>query len=171
MALQAGDIVFIDSGSFLNRGVQIVSRFKYGHVGIMITPELIVDIAAFHSYRVIHIDELKISKYAVGRVKQPHDLSVLGYISMEMEEKKPKYDYWAIVRLFMRYTFGFNTSRKSYDIRRLYCSEYVDYVYNQMGVDLLPGEPHLISVEDLFFSDKIDIIDYGESLSELKELT
>lgn len=93
MGLQVGDIVFLDSGSILNKAVQKISRFEYGHVGIMITPELIVDIVAFSRYKIIHIDELKVKKYAVGRVTQHFNPSVLGFISMEMEEKRPRYDY------------------------------------------------------------------------------
>lgn len=172
MGLQVGDIVFLDSGSKFNKITQIISSFKFGHVGLVVEGQQIVDIKAGQVMKLIPINELKVKSFVAMRTLYPlteKQTARIPEYTQRVLATAPKYDYLALVRLAMKY-LGFKTSRKSYDIERLYCSEFVDYIYTKIGIDLLSEQSSLIGIDDLYFSQKLKTIAEGSSLEELENI-
>lgn len=169
--LQIGDVLFLDSGSIFNKITKVISRFKYGHVALVVEGSLVVDIKAGQRMKVIPLEELKVENFTVKRLKIPLDSkqsrNMVKYTN-NILINPPKYDYMSIFRLMLKYS-GFKTSRKSYDIKRLYCSEFVDYIYSKAGIDLLKEQYSLVGIDDLFNSEKLETVFEGFSLNDLLE--
>lgn len=169
--LQIGDILFLDSGSIFNKITKVISRFRYGHVALVVEGQLVVDIKAGQRMKVIPLKELKVEKFTVKRMKIPLDdkqsRNMVKY-TKNILINPPKYDYMSIFRLMLKYS-GFKTSRKSYDIKRLYCSEFVDYIYSKTGIDLLKEQYSLVGIDDLFNSEKLETVFEGFGLNDLLE--
>ena len=159
MNLKTGDLVFINSGSMFSKIVKWVTGFEYGHVALAIDSNRLMDIKAFKPSTIEELSDLTIKNYTVQRCTEKFDenkMKMIAYSCVGI-----KYDYPSILRLLMKYRLGMKTRRTSYDIKTLYCSEFVDYVYSQLGIDLLLGESSLISIEDLYYSEKMEVIENG----------
>lgn len=155
MNFKAGDIVFVDSGTFVGKLVKKATGFKYGHVALAIDENHLMDIKAFSKSKILNVNEVQIKNCEVFRVTEPYDLEKLIQITKDCTGIP--YDYIAILRLFLRYVLHFNIKRKGYDVKRLYCSEFIDYAFNEVGVDLVEGEESLISIECLYYSKKLEV--------------
>lgn len=157
--LQAGDVLFIDSGTFIGNMVKFISEFNFGHVAIMVSDTEMVDIKAFSKSSIVHINDIQFKRMVIKRTKQPLSREQVNQlVKISYENLGKPYDYKAIFSLFIRYIFKTKFKSHTYELDHLYCSEFVDYVYKAIDCDLLPENGNsLVGIDDLFMSDKLFI--------------
>lgn len=167
--LNIGDLIFVDSGSFVNKAIQKVSKFEYGHVAVIVNDYIVVDIRAGNSYSLIDIKDMNVSKFAVARVKDGFDVHRFMRVVSHSGCLKVRYNYRAIVRLFLNYKLKIPAKRKPFNGKNVYCSEFADYLFQKSGVKLQDNSK-MTSVESLYKSDKLEFIGYGNGIEELLNL-
>lgn len=164
MKLQAGDVLFINSGTVIGKLVTWGTEFRYTHVAVALDSEHVMDIRAFKKSSVVHIDELKIIDYVIKRPKDKLNLQTLKNVFVDCSYKP--YDYKAVFKLLLKIKFKMKIPRaSSYDTKSLYCSEFIDYLFCEMNIDLVEGCDTLVSIEDLYHSDRLEEVEYGNKLS------
>jgi len=164
--LALGDLIFIDSGSFVNKVIQKVSKFKYGHVAVVVGDNIIVDIRAGSSYNLVSIEDINIVEFSVARVIDGFDVDRFARVVFHSGCLKVRYNYKAIARLFLNYRLKIPAKSRPFNGKSIYCSEFADYLFYKAGVKL-HDNGKLTSVESLYNSDKIRFIGHGRSLEDL----
>jgi len=167
--LNIGDLIFVDSGSFVNKVIQKVSKFEYGHVAVIVNDSTVVDIRAGNSYSLVDIKDMSISKFTVARVRGGFDVNRFMRVVSHSGCLKVRYNYRAIGRLFLNYKLKLPAKRKPFNGKNIYCSEFVDYLFYKSGIRL-QDDGKMTSVESLYKSDKLEFIAHGSSLEELLKL-
>lgn len=159
MNLKPGDIIFVDSGTFFGNLVKWGTGFKYGHVAIAVDDQYVIDIRALKDSSIEHIDDLKRKTYEIKRCKETFDPIMLK--SIIVNSQGIPYDYAAVFKLFFQIRLGIKAKNNSYDIKSTYCSEFIEYVYSLLNIDLVEGKGSLISIEDIYNSDKLEVVEHG----------
>lgn len=134
-----GDIIFITSSSGQGKAIQLATKSKYTHVGIILQdgPDMMVYHAVEPVKKSTFNDFLKYSEdgqYELMRLKDPQALDAKTLAAITDEAKK---------MLGRHYDLAF-----AWDDRELYCSEYVWKLYKH-NANLEIGQPKPLGSFDL----------------------
>lgn len=158
--IEVGDIIFVESKTFMSRIIRSVTNFRYSHVAIVVDVEegTVLEVAGFKKAKLIGIRELiEDNQICLKRVRKKlseEDKRVIQEVVTGVVGKS--YDYKAIIHIFFDYLFNLTHDHKS-DFQKIYCAEIVDYIYEVCDIDLVPHKQnHTVTIEDLYRSDELE---------------
>lgn len=146
-----GDIIFYETSTFIGSIIRFVTKIPFSHVALAVGPKNIIEANSFVRSRKLLFNETKYKRVKVMRYKtELTEKQKLELIENSHKLLGRKYDYWGIFLLFLRIVFRVKIDRLKDDYTKLWCSELVDYVYETIGIDLVPQlENNYVTIEDL----------------------
>jgi hypothetical protein len=162
--MQAGDIVFFRSSSFIGDVICWLSKSEYSHVGLAVNDTEIVEADRFILTRKV---PLNASNVVVMRAELTEDQQKQIVSIAESLIGRP-YDYLGIFFLFIRCLLNLllpfcklTIPNPFNDLNKLWCTELVDEVFNQVGIDLVPSRKHGdVTPADLAMSPLLRLVEY-----------
>lgn len=176
MDIKQGDIIFVNTGSWFSRIINLVQTGKFGqacpsHVAVVAsvysTAVMLIE-ASLQGVRIIKLDNYNKAKIWVKRIKDPKD--VYKGLILVNDQVGTKYDFFQLggilARAFFR-LFGKCLYEKSRMIRnlldsktRFICSE-VGYLFIQEATGKTPWHSHISQVTpfDLFRSELLEDVE------------
>lgn len=150
-----GDILFYETETIVGKIIRKVTGFKYSHVALVIDEHCnVLDVNAFIKSRKINFFKTDYKSVKVLRIKG----GLTEKQKRELVEKHKnllgkKYDYLGILFLFFKLKFGLKVDKYKDDYSKFWCSEIVDYIYNELGIDLVPEVTNnYVTIEELYKS-------------------
>lgn len=150
-----GDIVFVKGNTFLvSRLIRWLTKSEFTHVGIVTAEGELFEIDAFKKLGIYPFDHLQYCTYRLKDGLTVEQQNHLNELFAYMPSKSRGYDWMRLIslaiELLFHKSFGYD------NIYRYICSEVVDVLYQEIGIDLLPEQMNgHVSPKDLLASKQI----------------
>ncbi|MBJ7935647.1 hypothetical protein FNE59_14415 [Bacillus thuringiensis] len=138
MKLQTGDIVLVKGNTpIISRLIRWVTSSDYTHVGMIIADDLIleIDINKDLAIRPMKHEVYDIYRYTKGLTSEQRTKIIKQ--SIRRAKLNKGYDWRHIISFALQKLF--RTSRVFEEANKVVCSEIVDNIYNDIGIDLIPN--------------------------------
>lgn len=155
--ITTGDLILVRGNRFPTSNlIRFITGSPYTHVGIAFDESTAFEVDAFEKLnrRAIEYDD-----YVVVRLKTPLNTkqkSILKQYMRQMEANSKGYDWLMILSILAQRVFKFPLRLE--DPHRYICSEVVDHLYLQLGIDLIETRDEFISPDEFLSSDLLEIV-------------
>lgn len=155
--MMTGDLILVRGNRFPTSNlIRFITGSPYTHVGIAFDESTVFEVDAFEQLtrRAIRHDD-----YVVVRLKNTlttKQKSILKQSMRQMEANSKGYDWFMIFSIIVQRAF--KVPLRVEDPHRYICSEVVDRLYLQIGIDLLETRDIFISPDELLHSDLLEVV-------------
>lgn len=137
--MEAGDIILVKSDTFISKAISKIQGSEYTHVVMAVDKERVIEADRFILSRIVKFTPKQGQTYKVLTPKNPltdEQKKILKERAQQLVGKS--YDWIGIIKLFVQLVFKLNASKIISDTNSFWCSELVDFVYQQLNIDLVP---------------------------------
>lgn len=155
--MMTGDLILVRGNRFpISNLIRFVTGSPYTHVGIVFDESTLFEVDAFEQLkrRAMQHDD-----YIILRLKNTlttKQKSLIRQHMRQMEANSKGYDWQMIFSIFMQRVFKIPLRVEC--PHRFVCSEIVDRLYLQLGVDLVEERDEYISPDDFLSSDLLEVV-------------
>jgi hypothetical protein len=155
---KVGDILFYDTFTFFGKIVKFFTGYKYSHVAVVYNSEgEVLEIVAGKESCLVPISLDKSFHIEVRRSRQ--EINQSDCVKLIDENIGKGYDYFAIIRILIKRLTSKDLNLFKNDSKRIFCSEFVDYLYSELGVDLVPkNKDSVVNIQDVRESAELDFV-------------
>lgn len=170
--MRIGDIILVSGKSFISKMIQKVTGSKWTHVAIYIGKGNILEADWYKRASIVPNMYTEGWDHIVLRTKTPltktHQRRLL-YAAQRYNHTRNKYDWGMILALLIRCKFPNSRLVRMLNNRNNYiCTELVDAVYREIGIDLFPTKGDDIFPYEFMELDKLRVVDEQTILQEEK---
>ena len=135
--IQPGDIILVKGDTpIVSRVIRWFTQSEYTHAAIAIAENLVyeIDINKRLAIRPFSYEKYDVFRYKYGLTNEQQIL--IQVYANEKEEENKGYDWLHILSFAIQKIF--RTKKVYEEANKVICSEIVDNLYNQIGIDLIP---------------------------------
>lgn len=155
--MMTGDLILVRGNRFPTSNlIRFITGTPYTHVGIAFDESTVFEVDAFEK---LNKRAMQYDDYVIIRLKTTlnnKQKSILKQHMRQMEADSKGYDWLMIVSILVQRAFKIPLRLE--DPHRFICSEVVDQLYLQMGIDLLVKRDQFISPDEFLSSDLLEIV-------------
>jgi uncharacterized protein YycO len=138
--VKAGDLIFYRSTSWIGDIVCYITQSEFSHVALAVDSKHVIEANRFIKTRKVPLEETATNIVVMRPTLMTEEQSIAVVKLAETLLGRP-YDYknslWWGVRLIYKLITQADLPSLYNDLNSLYCSELIDHVYTETGVDLV----------------------------------
>jgi hypothetical protein len=163
--MQTGDIIFYKSRGLISKLISMVIGSDYTHVSLALDEITIIEANRFITSHIVEFFPEEGEQYKVMRLKIPLTEAQKEHLKANAHKLEGRrYDWLGIFILFVQLVFKIKLSNIKNDTDELWCSELVDFMYEQLNIDLVPQiSTNIVSPADIEHSPVLEEVIEGIS--------